>query len=85
MSEEILFILKKDEDSFQKEILKILALQFFKEKKLSPGKASELAGMDKNEFTELLGQYNIDIYRYSERELEREVDFISRLSEDVKK
>jgi predicted HTH domain antitoxin len=80
VSEEILFILKKDEASFQKEILKMLALQFFIEKKLSLGKASELAGMDKNDFVELLGQHSIDIYRYSERELERELNFISQLS-----
>ncbi len=62
VSEEILFVLKKDEKSLQEEARKILALQFFKERKLSLGKAAELAGMDKDDFVTLLGRNKIDIY-----------------------
>jgi predicted HTH domain antitoxin len=79
ISEEILFILKKDEKSLQKEITAILALQFFKEKRLSLGKSAELAGMTKNEFVEFLGKHEIDIYQYTEKELTHEVAFIKSI------
>lgn len=81
VSKEILFILKKDEQSFQQEILRILALYLFKEKKLSLGKSAELAGMEKNEFVYLLGQHKIDIYQYSETELKEEIKLVEKLVE----
>ena len=81
ISEEILFILKKDEKDLQKEILKILAMQFFMQKKLPLGKAAEMAEMDKNDFIQLLGENNIDIYRYTKQELDKEMSFINQLSE----
>ena len=77
--EEILFILKKNEESLQKEILKIIAMQFFQQRKISLGKASKLAGMNKNDFIEFLGQHEIDIYQYTEKELEKELDFVDRI------
>ncbi|MCF8012157.1 MAG: UPF0175 family protein [Clostridiales bacterium] len=84
ISEELLFVLKKDEQSLQEEARKILAMQFFKERKLSLGKAAELAGMEKNEFVILLGKNQIDIYQYTENELEREFEVIDRFVEDFK-
>lgn len=84
ISEEMLFVLKKDEKSLQEEARKILALQFFKERKLSLGKAAELAGMDKDDFVILLGKNQIDIYQYTERELEQELDSIDKLAEELK-
>jgi predicted HTH domain antitoxin len=81
ISEEVLFILKKDEKSLQKEITSILALQFFKEKRLSLGKSAELAGMTKNEFVEFLGKHEIAIYQYTEKELTHEADFIKNLTD----
>jgi len=84
VSEEVLFVLKKDEKSLQEEARKILALQFFKERKLSLGKAAELAGMDKNDFVILLGKNQIDIYQYTARELEQEFDAIDKFVEDLK-
>lgn len=84
ISEEVLFVLKKDEKSLQEEARKILALQFFKERKLSLGKSAELAGMDKDEFVILLGKNQIDIYQYTERELEQEFDAIDKFVEDFK-
>lgn len=84
VSEEVLFVLKKDEKSLQEEARKILALQFFKERKLSLGKAAELAGMDKDDFVILLGKNQIDIYQYTARELEQEFDAIDKFVEDLK-
>jgi len=84
VSEEVLFVLKKDEKSLQEEARKILALQYFKERKLSLGKAAELAGMSKDDFTIFLGNNKIDIYQYTEKELEKEFETIDRLVEGVK-
>lgn len=84
VSEEVLFVLKKDEKSLCEEARRILAVQFFKERKLSLGKAAELAGMDKDDFVILLGRNQIDIYQYTERELEEEFESIDRLVEDFK-
>ena len=84
ISEELLFALKKDEQSLQEDARKILAIQFFKERKLSLGKAAELAGMDKNEFGILLGKNQIDIFQYTEKELEREFEAVDRFVEDFK-
>ena len=82
ISEEVLFILKKDEKALQKEISTILAVQFFKEKRLSLGKSAELAGMSKNEFVEFLGIHGIDIYQYTEKELAQEVEVVKNLSSE---
>ena len=82
ISEEVLFALKKDEKSLQEEARKILALQFFKERKLSLGKAAELADMDKDDFVILLGKNQIDIYQYTEHELEQEFDAIDKFVEE---
>ena len=84
VSEEVLFVLKKDEKSLQAEARRILAIQFFKQRKLSLGKAAELAGMDKDDFVMLLGRNQIDIYQYTERELEEEFESIDRFVEDFK-
>ncbi len=84
ISEDVLFVLKKDEKSLQEEARKILALQFFKERKLSLGKAAELAGMDKDDFATLLGKNQIDIYQYTERELEQEFDAVDKFVEVFK-
>ncbi|NUM35900.1 MAG: UPF0175 family protein [Candidatus Brocadiae bacterium] len=78
VSKEILFVLKKDEKSLQEEAQKILAIQFFKDRKLSLGKAAALAGMDKEEFITLLGENKIDVYQYTQEELEEEFEFIDR-------
>jgi len=43
------------------EIMKFLAIQMFKERLISFGKATELAGMDKLTFMELLGRKGISL------------------------
>ena len=75
--EDILFALKLNKDVLRKEMLTICAVQFFKTRKISLGKAAELAGMDKNDFVDILGQNEIDIYQYADEDLENEIDFIN--------
>jgi predicted HTH domain antitoxin len=54
----------------KKEFLTTMAIQYFKEKRLSLGKAAELAGVTKNAFVSILSEHQIDIFQYSEKELQ---------------
>lgn len=77
--EEIIFVLKKDKKALEKDVSKLLALKLYSEKKLSLGKCAELTGMSKNDFVNYLGENGIDIYRYTEEEFRKEIEFISNM------
>ena len=49
ITDEIFFALKKDVSNIQQDMRTGLALQYFKEKKLSLGLAAKMADMTKNE------------------------------------
>jgi len=50
VKESILFSLKESTDEFSQELLYLSALMLYKRRKLSLGKAAELAGLDKIDF-----------------------------------
>jgi len=77
--EEVIFVLKKDKKALEKDISKMLALKLFSERRLSLGKCAELAEMSKNDFVDYLGENSIDVYRYTEEEFRKEVEFISKM------
>ena len=79
IADEILFVLKKDVVNIQSDIMKSLAMQYFKEKQLSLGLSAKMAGMTKNDFVEYLGKNNIDIYQYSDEELQDEFNLVDKL------
>ena len=65
--------------------LRILgAISYFQEKKLSLGKAAELAGVPRLEFMDLLFQKGIVIFDYDEEELETELKGIKVLKGSVR-
>jgi len=72
--EEILTSLNQDETEFTKQSRLITALQLFKKHKLSFGKASELAGVSKDEFLIELDKNNIDYISYDSDELKEELE-----------
>jgi len=80
VDEEVFFVLKKDTDSMQNDMRTILAMQYFRERRLGLGLAAKLAGMSKNDFAVFLGQNNIDIYQYAPSELQCELDMIDNMS-----
>lgn len=51
----------------------LLAAQLYELGKLSLGQASELAGLTKKAFIDLLGRYNISIFNASVNELDNDV------------
>lgn len=50
------------------------AIGFYQDGRLSLGKAAELAGMDKFDFMEFLGQRGVPVIRYSPDELVKELE-----------
>lgn len=71
VKENILLSLKEDKDEFAKHILFLGALVLFRKKKLSLGKAAELAGYNKIDFIEKLQAEREYIFDYTEDEIDQ--------------
>ncbi len=54
-------------------ILELVALELFRQERISTGKAAELLGISKWEFIQLLAQHNIPYFSESSAELAAEV------------
>ena len=78
---EVLFALRKDEDLFVNDIRKIIALKYFQSQQLSLGLAAKLAVMSKDDFIQFLGANQVDIYQYTDREFDEEIEFLSCMGE----
>ena len=71
--ESILHALNQDREEFTQQTRLLVALQLFKNHKLTFGQASELAGMKKEEFLIELDRHGIDFIDYNASELEAEL------------
>jgi len=83
ITDEIFYVLKKDIANIQSDMMKSLAMQYFKERQLSLGLSAKMAGMAKNDFVELLGRNSIDMYQYTNEELQEEFDLIDKIVEGL--
>ena len=81
IDDEILFAVKKDVKHIQADFMQTLAIHYFKERLLGLGLAARMAGMKKNDFVSLLGRYNVDIYQYTEDELQGEFNLVDKIAE----
>ena len=79
----ILFAVKKDVENIQNDFMQTLAIQYFKEKRLGLGLSAQMAGLSKNDFVYLLSNKNIDIYQYTDNELNSEFNLVDRISEGI--
>jgi len=79
---EILFILRKNEDTFISEAKKILALNYFKSQQLSLGLAAKLADTNKDDFIQYLGRNQVDIYQYTDQEFDAEMKLLSKIGKE---
>lgn len=70
VNENILLSLKETKDEFTKEIQFLSALLLYRKRKLSLGKAAELAGYNKLEFIEKLNSESEFIFDYKENEID---------------
>ena len=80
INDEIFFVLKKDIRDIQADFMQSLAIQYFKERRLGLGMAAQMAGLQKNEFVALLSRHNIDIYQYTDEELQDEFGLVDRIA-----
>lgn len=77
--EDILLSVRETKKEFTKEVLFLSALFFYKKRKLSLGKAAELAGYSRIEFIEKLQRENEDIFDYNEEELDEIFDDVRKI------
>lgn len=61
----------------------LAAIAFFQEKRLSLGKAAELAGVNRLEFMETLARRGVVVFDYDESELATELKGLAVLREDA--
>lgn len=57
----------------EREAKTLLAAKLYEKGSLSLGQAAELAGYSKRTFMELLGNYEVSVFNYSEAELEKDI------------
>ncbi|MEW6378516.1 MAG: UPF0175 family protein [bacterium] len=74
ISEDILASLKSGIEDFKREIRSIAAIAYYKEKKLSLGKAAQLAGMNRLDFMDLLAEKRITVFDLDESAAKAEVE-----------
>ena len=79
VSDSIMLALNESKDEFLKKIKIFAAMEYFKEEKLSLGKAAELAEMDKIDFMFYLGKHNIPVINYSPEDLEEELERLAKI------
>ena len=70
VKEDILLSVRETKDEFIKEVLFLSALFFYRKKRLSLGKAAELAGYSRTDFIEKLQREDEYIFDYNEEELD---------------
>lgn len=73
--EEVLLDLHEDKNDFIEYIKQMVALDLYKNKKVSLGYCASTAGMSKEEFVKYLGKNNVSIFGF-----ESEEDFLEELA-----
>ena len=57
----------------EREAKMLLAAKLYEKGSLSLGQAADLVGYSKRTFMELLGNYEVSVFQYSEAELEKDI------------
>lgn len=57
----------------EKETKTFLAAKLYEKSSLTLGQAADLAGYTKRTFMELLGNYDVSLFNYSEEDLEKDI------------
>lgn len=80
VSQDVLASLKLGSEALGQNIRLLAATTFFRDKKLSLGKAAELAGLNRLEFMDTLTQQGIVVFDYDESVLVADLEGIGELS-----
>jgi len=79
--EDVLASLKVGIKCLEFDMRRFLALQYFKNKRLSMGKAAKLAGMNRFDFMDFLVSEGVVLFDYDESAVKEELDGVKRLRE----
>lgn len=72
--EEILLDLHEDKDDFTNYVKRMIAVDLYKNKKISLGYCADIAGLPKEDFIQFLGESQISVFGYaSEKEFMEEL------------
>ncbi len=76
--EDILYTLNETKNDFIKKMKLFTAMELYRMQKLSMGKASELAEMNKTDFMFELGKHEIPVINYDTDDFKDEVEWIMK-------
>lgn len=79
VKEGVLTSLEETKDEFTQDVLFLSSLLFYRKRKLSLGRASELAGYSKVEFIKKLQNEDEYIFDYSDEEMKEIFDDVSNI------
>lgn len=82
--EDIMVSINKNQKEVTEDLKKTLAIELYIMSKLSLGKCSRLAGMNKEEFVKLLHERGQSLFNWDAQEIETELKSIDKLLEDNK-
>ncbi len=82
VSQDLLASLKVGAKTLGQQIRLLAAVAYFQEKKLSLGKAAQLAGVNRLAFMDILAEQGLVIFDYDETELTAELEGIKQLPYD---
>ncbi len=80
---DLLSVLNATEESVESKLRTLIALELFREERISTGKAAELIGMSKSGFIELLGSHGISYFTETPEELEAQVKAMEEALDNV--
>jgi len=79
--EDLLASLKIGVKGLELDMRRFLALQYFKDKRLSMGKAAKLAGMNRFDFMDFLVKEGVVLFDYDESAVKEELEGVEKLKE----
>jgi len=79
---DLLGALEVPQTQMEARLRELIALELFREGRISSGKGAELLGVSKLAFVQLLSQHGIDYFTESPEELEAEVTMLDQLLSD---
>ena len=73
LPKELLSLLRLSQREMEQEVQHWVALELFRSRKISAGKAAQVAGISLSDFMDLARQYNVAWVDYTDEELETEL------------
>lgn len=68
-------------EEFEQEVRFLVAAKLYELGRITSGRAATLAGLERVQFLDLLGQYRIPVWNYDQEELEHEINEAQKRAE----